>query len=325
LNYLDQSHLNAALKSTLYEELQKAPLLKQEFDNRSEMVLNEARTELDALAYPEMLMEIGYLQAQNGSIADARDTFLKARDWYQNNSQEHRAAVSGWAAGEIQWRTRENEKAYQNWDQARKIFAGRIAFLARRRLGSAVKWYVDTRMAMNIELAKTAEEAYEWLNVAEPVYIDRVIFVMANQMLDGVRAGKFASTGKIIEALQSHAQKSHNVNVLPQILAGSGLVASQMQMPGYAVDLIREAAVRFRPYSHRHASALWMLGCVLFTMEGCAHEALQSWRDGLIGYHGLADEADRRNDQVLHAWYRSTIEVMERALYENTLETGELK
>lgn len=315
LNALETSHLDSEA-AELSEKLGDASLAEEDYTGARDDLLGCIHKAVDPLAMPEMQLHVAVAELGRGRVNEALAAFHQAEDWYTNNGQEHRAAIAGWLAGTAGWEAGHNDYAFTHWKNARDGFERLRAHFVRWRMGEPAEWYRRSLHEMDVELTKTVEQAYTWLDQLERYPLDARVRSIKEAMEAKVRAEQFASADELLQHLQEASQTAGDILEQPEILAASGLAAYQMHFPVLAEEYLQEAVHRYLPYSHRQGVALWMLGAVQWEITGSYSKAHRHWQRSIDIFERLGVMADQQNNQEYHDWYLGVVPLMQQALQE---------
>jgi tetratricopeptide (TPR) repeat protein len=318
LNALDRSHLIEPLPGWI-TEIHDLSLSEGELHKRQERILRETGNSIDLLTAPEVTFHFAAVEYQREQWDEAIKGFESVEKWYRKNGQEHRTGVAEWLAGMAAWKQMNNNVAYAHWVNARENFTQLAEFYRRRRAGEQSRWYLSCLEEIRVEMAKTAEEAYSWLDAIDHYPMDKQIKIVVQKMEEYLREGKYASANELMENLTKISSATPDVLEKPQILAACGLASFQMHLLAVAEDQLEEAVHRFLPDSHRQAAGRWILGAVQWQMKGGKEKAQNNWRRALDAFERLETAADYHHAKMVLAWYQRMIPSMKTAMQEKSL------
>ncbi len=338
LNQFSVSHLGQGATRHL-RALNSPDISETEFNRVRRAFDQPSRLQMTPLEHAEALFHCALSELGHSRLEESLQTVQEVLQVYAGSeNQDHRVAVVLWLQGILQWRLRDNFEAYESWRLAYEHYVDLSDQSVKTRAAEKVRWYSKHLHDMAVELAATAPEAYAWLHRYEPSALSNLTLASANQaegrgslapgheQLDALmtlvaqidleirKNQRYATAIQLVEHLKNAALNSPNPGLLPDVLVEGGLAACQMDLPHEAEELLRLAAIHYRPFSHQQAVTNWMLGIALWQMKGAEDEALAAWRKSIDGFEFLCGEANEKNRQEQFSWYRERAEILKQAL-----------
>lgn len=234
--------------------------------------------------------------------------------------KSHRQGIALWMAGCVAWElSPDGSDALNKWRSAEEIFAICESAAVKALRNDQAEWYVQRRLEMNAAMISRSIGVYPWLaqvpnadlKVVEPGY-----YQMLQQLSRALGRQQTAEAWRLIYQLESGSKSITDPAVPPMLLLECGLGAERLGNLTQASEYYRSAAVKFPPEKHWQAVTRWMLGCVLWRVQGMQLQAQQEWTHAMNIFEDLKVRADHANDQTLFLWYADQLPVMREALQE---------
>ncbi|MEN6410495.1 MAG: hypothetical protein ABFD44_12375 [Anaerolineaceae bacterium] len=232
--------------------------------------------------------------------------------------KSHRQAIALWMAGWIAWElSPDGSDALNKWHSAVEIFAICQAAAVKSLRNDQAEWYIQRRLEMNATISSRSMGVYLWLaqvpnvelKVVEPGY-----YQMLQQLSRALGRQQTADAWGLIHQLELGSKSASDPAISPMLLMECGLGAERLGNLKVASEYYRLAVAKFPPEKHWQAVTRWMLGCVLWRVQGMQLQAQQEWVHAMNVFENLKVRADRANDQTLFQWYSDQLPVMKEAL-----------
>jgi len=309
LNQFDLSHMDAATRGFV-AKFSEPQISDDEFDENKKAAIDQSGQSIDPLNRHEVMICLGDNYYARGKVTEALSIFDEEHTWYENQGQEHRAAVCAWLAGIAAWELKQNNYAFSQWKKAVKGFESSYNEAQHRREPVKVNWYQARIHQMKVELAKTVEEGKSWLNEFGVISIDPGLRRLIGQIGENQRRGRYGSVQETVDLLLNFRPDLGDPSILPEILLEAGLAVFQMQAFPLAEEYLCEAVALFHPGSHRQVVTRWMLGAVQWNIPESRGAAVMSWMKAIQGFESLCQAREKENDLFERNWYRSILAVI---------------
>jgi tetratricopeptide (TPR) repeat protein len=313
LNAIDnRSYLNQRDRR-LIEAIGKLGL----FDFQVGSILDSLRTAVDSpgesLRKAEVLLWCAAVGHARGECAQAaRDANEAVIDC---DTDDHRRAAALWIVGIIQWELCQNQEAFRNWGEAKRIFKQRQNPL--RAAGNAEDWYQDPLWQMDVDLIARPEEISTWLNCFHPSSLRPPTLRIVESMREKIRQRAYPTIYVLMQDLEAANQQSRRVYERGEIYLEFGLATYQLGNSRFAVELLRQAVSDFYPgigICHKQVVARCMLGALEWMHKSLHSQASADWLRCVDELEQLGEWADRENLDDKEKWYSDHCDILRSAL-----------
>jgi len=310
-NTFDRSYLNIPSKAWI-EQISQAGEVNLEFDQEIEEVFGHSQVLANPLGYAEFLLNLAVFEYEHGRYKSAHQHILNAVGIFPQDS--HRQAISLWILGWVEWARSDTYHAYSHWIQVRQVYLDLHQQSLEQRQSARMTFYMECLKDINIQMVYRIEELYAWLNALDPSHLSRAAKLLVNGLMQAVVEGSPKKVFQQAGLLQKVAQGSEDYLEVMEILVECGMAYYQVKNFSNAGSTLRQAAAGFPPGSHQQAVARWMAGLAQWQVQSERDSAINNWQQSIKDFEELEQQAARRRNSDLTAWYTERIEVMKLAL-----------
>ncbi len=311
LNTFDRSYLNPTSK-TWIERIKRAGETGADVGREINEAVEHSQVLSNPWGYAEFLVNLAVLEYENSRYKNAQEHILIALNIFPPES--HRAAVSLWILGWIEWACSDSYAAYSHWMQARQIYLELHQQSLEQRQTARVTFYLDCLKEINIEMVSRVEELYTWLNAHEPSHLSEATRSLVNGLMQAALVGDSKKVYQQVILLEKVGQGSEDYLEGTEVMVECGMALCQIKNYLTAANTLRRAAAGFPPRSHHQAVARWMAGLAQWQVRSERNNAINNWQQSIKDFEGLAQQASRARNSDRAAWYAERIEVMKLAL-----------
>lgn len=234
---------------------------------------------------------------------------------YKND--DHRRAVAFWILGMARWKMLENDKAYKNWDQARRLFNKTREFFIHHPHERS--WYASHLKRMEMDLAARPEEILTWLNWFDGSDLGAPSEQLVKTVQEKIRQQAYPTAYALMQDLQAVNKSSKETYERAEVFFECGFAAYQMGNMASAIEWLKKAIMDFSPgigNNHKQVVARCMLAAIEGMDECKRNQATADWRRCVEEFKELKLKADRDNHQLKKKWYADHLAILQAALSE---------
>lgn len=316
LNKYDRSSLSSSSQE-LASRLAESKLAGKAFDDQVKATLTVVKT----WEYPLEEAEIHVICAealwQRGHFELARDLLKKAIDIYGSKREAvylHRAAVTLWLCGHVQWAQNHNYAACDDWNKACDLFTAlAMDFSDRSAVGKKderVIWYKGVIQGMKTALAGTAEEVYTWLNNPEPGFLSLELAHLREHLVEVVKKGDYIQSNQLVRRMMKLASVCSNLAEKAETFLECGLALYHSRDYPNAIQMLHMAVATYHPGCSQRPAARWILGIVQRKDQVLQEEGIRNWQISIEEYEALLDKAKKARNEKQIGLYQERIKRM---------------
>ena len=311
LNAFERSYLNSASKARI-GQIKSAGEAGADVEREIDEAIERSRLLPNPWGYAEFLVNMAVLEYEYRRYKSANEHILTALNVYPPES--HRAAVSLWILGWVEWARSDPYAAYSHWMQARQIYLDLHQQSLEQRQAARITFYLDCLKEINVEMVYRMEELYTWLNAQEPSHLSGTSGSLVNLLMQSALKGNSKVVYQQATLLQKVAQGSTDYLEAAEINVECGMAMFQIKNYSNAATTLRQAAAGFPPGSHRQAVVRWMAGLAQWQVPSERYNAINNWEQSIKDFEGLEQQALQSRNSDRAAWYEERIKVMKLAL-----------
>jgi tetratricopeptide (TPR) repeat protein len=311
LNTFDRSYLNPSSK-TWIGQIKHAAEVGADLDREINDVLEHSQALSNPWGYAEFLVNLAVVEFEHSRYKGAQEHILIALNIFPQES--HRAAVTLWILGWVEWARADPYGAYSHWMQARQIYLDLHHQSLEQRQAERITFYLECLKEINIEMVSRVEELYTWLNAHEPSRLSEAARSLVNGLMQAALEGNSKKVYQQVILLQKVGQGSEDYLEGIEVFVECGMALYQIKNYSNAANTLRRAAAGFPPGSHRQAVARWMAGLAQWQVQSERDNAIINWQQSIKDFEGLEQQASRSQNSDRAIWYDERIEVMKLAL-----------
>ena len=278
------------------------------------MLKIKAENSLFPLEKPEIFVGLAKyyfdLKDMDNSIAALKE----AEGHYERTS--HRCAVVKWLQGIILWRKIEIVPAYANWQFAVNNFEEIRKKEQRSKNSQNVIWYSERIDKMHIELTKTSENAYEWINKWSSSALLPPTKMIVDEIAEKIKRKEYPDVVDFGLALYKGSLLSVNPMETAEVCLNIGNAYMRMGQARSAIAYLLKGFSLYTPRYYYQGVAKWMLGTAQWDLRSERNNAINSWKDALELFKIEKNQASQENLPLKREWLEKQIYWMEIALNE---------